>query len=80
MASPTIEQIVAQIRTAIFGKDVRENIALGIEKTYADTSTATERINSIVDQIEGIVHVEQISGTTNDYRFIFTEPTEGGQN
>lgn len=36
--SPSIEQIVAQIRTAIFGKDVRENIALGIEKCYEDTA------------------------------------------
>ena len=30
----TITQIVAQIRTAIFGKDVRENIAQGIEQCY----------------------------------------------
>ena len=30
----TISQIVAQIRTAIFGKDVRENIAQGIEQCY----------------------------------------------
>lgn len=36
MASPSIEQIIAQIRTALFGKDVRENIALGIEKCYAE--------------------------------------------
>ena len=32
----TISQIVAQIRTAVFGKDVRENIAQGIEKCYYD--------------------------------------------
>lgn len=32
----TIAQIVAQIRTAVFGKDVRENIAQGIEKCYDD--------------------------------------------
>ena len=30
----TIAQIVAGIRTAIFGKDVRENIAQGIEQCY----------------------------------------------
>jgi len=35
----TIAQIVTQIRTAIFGKDVRENIAQGIEKCYTDVST-----------------------------------------
>lgn len=35
----TIAQIVEQIRTAIFGKDVRENIAQGIEKCYTDVSS-----------------------------------------
>ena len=34
----TIQHIVAQIRTAIYGKDVRENIAQGIEKCYSDVS------------------------------------------
>ena len=51
MPSPTIQQIVAQIRTALFGKDVRENIALGIEKCYEDatngipTSAITRDLN-----------------------------------
>lgn len=36
----TIAQIVAQIRTAIYGKDVRENIAQGIEKCYSDVTAA----------------------------------------
>jgi len=40
MSEPTIEQIVAQIRTALFGKDVRENIALGIEKVHAENQQA----------------------------------------
>ena len=34
----TIAQIVAQIRTAIYGRDVRENIAQGIEKCYDDVT------------------------------------------
>lgn len=38
----TIAQIVAQIRTAVFGKDVRENIAQGIEKCYADVEELTD--------------------------------------
>lgn len=37
----TIAQIVAQIRTAIFGKDVRESIAQGIEKCYSDVEGAS---------------------------------------
>lgn len=38
MATPTIAQIVAQIRQALYGRDVRENIALGIEKCYTDVT------------------------------------------
>lgn len=34
----TIAQIVQGIREALFGKDVRENIAQGIEKCYSDVS------------------------------------------
>lgn len=37
----TIAQIVEQIRHAIYGKDVRENIAQGIEKCYEETGTAS---------------------------------------
>ena len=50
--SPSIEEIVAQIRTAIYGRDVRENIALGIEKCYEET---------------GFASVSKISGTDDDY-------------
>lgn len=42
----TISQIVAQIRTAIFGKDVRENIAQGIEKCYTDVSAGVTIANT----------------------------------
>lgn len=57
---PTIEQIVEQIRHAVFGKDVRENIALGIEQCYEDATEVT-------------VSTTKISGTTDDYRAVFTE-------
>lgn len=39
----TIAQIVEQIRHAIFGKDVRENIAQGIEQINQDTIDNNER-------------------------------------
>lgn len=42
----TINQIVAQIRTALFGKDVRENIAQGIEKCYTDVTTGETLANT----------------------------------
>ena len=50
--SPSIEQIVAQIRTALFGKDVRENIALGIEKTYADVTEVATQVTQDVEEIQ----------------------------
>lgn len=53
---PSIDQIVEQIRTALFGKDVRENIALGIEKCYEETSA---------------ISVQQI-GQTDDYKMVTT--------
>ena len=56
MASPSIEQIVAQIRTAIFGKDVRENIALGIEKCYEDSENnakKTDVVNNVTTTESG---------------------------
>lgn len=52
-----IDDIVAQIRTAVYGKDVRENIAEGIELCYEETGTAS---------------VTKISGTDDDYRVIFS--------
>ena len=51
MASPTIEQIVEQIRTAVYGKDVRENIALGIEKCYEDVGENNLTKDDIVDDL-----------------------------
>lgn len=53
----TIAQIVEQIRHAVYGKDVRENIAQGIEKCYEETGTAA---------------ITKISGTDDDYRVIFS--------
>jgi len=48
----SIQEILASIRTAIFGKDVRESIAEGIEKCYDETAQ---------------ISVSLISGTENDY-------------
>ena len=77
--SPSIEQIVAQIRTALFGKDVRENIALGIEKCYAEVpsdavkytaqSLTTAQKTQARTNIGAVnASAQQISGTTSDYK------------
>ena len=52
-----IDELVGQIRTAIYGKDVRESIAEGIELCYEETGTAA---------------ITKISGTDDDYRVIFS--------
>ncbi len=49
---PTIDQIVAQIRTAVYGKDVRENIAEGIEKCYLDFAGTTLHTTDIVNNLD----------------------------
>lgn len=50
----TMPQILAQIRTAIFGKDVRENIAQGIEKCY-------ENIESINTLLENVLTIDDVA-------------------
>lgn len=57
----TMPQILAQIRTAIFGKDVRENIAQGIEKCYDNVNSgvttadaAASRANTAAARSESI--------------------------
>lgn len=59
MSSPTIEQIVEQIRTAVYGKDVRENIALGIEKTYQEASGVTVSRIGQTDDYKMVVRSQQ---------------------
>lgn len=58
----SIEDIIAAIRTAVFGKDVRTAIADGIEKCYDDSQG-----NNILHKTD--VTVSQI-GSTNDYMII----------
>lgn len=54
----TISQIVENIRHAVYGKDVRENIALGIEKCYDETAQ---------------ISVELIENTLSDYKLTLSE-------
>lgn len=45
---PSIEQDLRQIRKAVYGREVREAIADGIEKCYQDVEGATEAANYAV--------------------------------
>ena len=58
----SIAQIVEQIRTAVYGKDVRENIAQGIEQCYGETAQ---------------ISVAKISGTADDYKATLTQSAGG---
>lgn len=46
----TIDQDIAQIRQAIYGKDVREAIADGIEQCYADSNGALEQTRTVTSR------------------------------
>ena len=56
----SIQEIVAAIRTAIFGKDVRTAIADGIEKCYEDTAKPNEikNIETVINEFEGIYYIK----------------------
>ena len=53
-----IDDLVSQIRTAVYGRDVRESIAEGIELCYEET---------------GMAYVTKISGTDDDYIVTFSQ-------
>ena len=57
---PAIRDNVAQIRQAVYGKDVREAIARGLEICYGYTSgdsanTAANRANAAAERVENII-------------------------
>lgn len=60
----TIDQIVTKIRTAIFGKDVRENIAQGIEKCYTDVSTGTTLAETAASNADAKATAAQTAAST----------------
>lgn len=60
---PNINQIVEQIRHAVFGKDVRENIAEGIEKCYED-ATANAQIERIIASADTVIGNVNSAGAT----------------
>ena len=45
---PTIQQDVAQIRNAVYGREVREAIADGIEQSYAKSNSAATDVQSAI--------------------------------
>ena len=49
MAS-SISVIVEEIRTATYGREVRENIALGIETCYSDVEEGTTLVDAAIEQ------------------------------
>lgn len=68
----TIEQDVAAIRTAVYGKDVREAIADGIENCYRNTTSAGQiaEIQEAADQIREDINdaaEEAIESIPQDY-------------
>ncbi len=52
-----IDDLVGQIRTAVYGRDVRESIAEGIELCYEENLTVTP---------------QKVQGTEDDYMIVIT--------
>ena len=50
----TIAQIVEQIRTAIYGREVRENLAQGIETCYSDVTNGKTIAEDAADKLENM--------------------------
>lgn len=63
---------VAQIRAAIFGKDVRENIASGIEVINSEVESTTSKQNNLKSQFDSLVinagssNAELVAGRTSN--------------
>jgi len=63
---------VAQIRAAIFGKDVRENIASGIEAINSEVISTTTKQNNLKSQFDSLVinsgssNAELVAGRTSN--------------
>ena len=70
----TIAQIVEQIRHAVYGKDVRENIAQGIEKCYEEAVQRNLNIVylSNVDNRTSLFNLTAVSGSGSTYVYTMT--------
>lgn len=54
MATKTIAEIVQDIRTAIYGREVRESLAQGIETCYSDVTEGKTIAEEAADKIEDL--------------------------
>ena len=78
-----IDRYIQQIREAIYGKDVREAIASGIEQCYSDNairaetaaSQAVQAASQAVQAAEGIVnYVNMVQVADDNYKIVVTTP------
>ena len=56
---PTIQQDVAAIRSAVYGREVREAIADGIEKSYDKSEAAEAGMLSVIKYVPQTLTAEQ---------------------
>lgn len=66
----TVPQDVTTIRTAIYGKDMREAIADAISQLNGSVTTINGRIPSNFMYVSA---VNRIAGTTDDYNMVITQ-------
>ena len=69
----TIEQDIASIRTAVYGQEVREAIADGIEKCHEDSAESKEAANFIKDRY-GTTHAAVLDNMVESKNLFFIHP------
>ena len=76
---PSIEQDLRQIRKAVYGREVREAIADGIEKCYQDVEDATEAADHAVryDATQTLTEVQAERARFNIGAATINEETDG---
>lgn len=73
---PTVQQDLTALRAAVYGKDVRENIARAIEDINDTSNTRISGLDTRVNQRVLYITASKISGTSDKYKVIVTNATQ----
>lgn len=73
---PTVQQDLTALRAAVYGKDVRENIARAIEDINDTSNTRISGLDTRVNQRVLYITASKISGTNDKYKVVVTNATQ----
>ena len=76
MSTGTLSGNIRIIReTGVYGTEMREAIASGIEQSFGDVYSEIQRIDSDIRNRDLFMSTSEISGTVDDYMLTITNPT-----